>query len=128
MNERIKELEKQCWDHQTNHLDAERFAALVAAHEREECAKICDGQRRFDTKWNMACLRLSRYIRARGEEPWVKTYAGGKPNYTVRETHTNIGQWVGLTDEDVAALQDFAYANDVEFIRHIEAKLREKNS
>jgi len=35
--------------------------------------------------------------------------------------------WVGLTDEDVDALQDFAYADDVEFIRHIEAKLKEKN-
>jgi len=35
--------------------------------------------------------------------------------------------WVGLTDEDVVALQDFAYADDVEFIRHIEAKLKDKN-
>lgn len=35
--------------------------------------------------------------------------------------------WVGLTDEEVSALQDFAYADDVEFIRHIEAKLKEKN-
>jgi hypothetical protein len=29
MNERIKELEKQCWDNQTNHLDAEKFAELI---------------------------------------------------------------------------------------------------
>jgi len=29
MNERIKELEKQCWDHQTNHLNAEKFAELI---------------------------------------------------------------------------------------------------
>jgi len=29
MNERIKELEKQCWDNQTNHLDAEKFAELL---------------------------------------------------------------------------------------------------
>ena len=36
--------------------------------------------------------------------------------------------WVGLTDADVNALQDFAYANDVEFIRHIEAALKEKNT
>jgi hypothetical protein len=46
----------------------ERFAKLVAAHEREECAKLCDDQKRFDARWNMACLRLSKYIRARGEE------------------------------------------------------------
>jgi len=44
------------------------FANLVAAHEREECAKLCDDQKRFDARWNMACLRLSKYIRARGEE------------------------------------------------------------
>jgi len=29
MNERIKELVRQCWDHQTNHLDAEKFAELM---------------------------------------------------------------------------------------------------
>jgi len=29
MNERIKELEKRCWDHQTNHLNAEKFAELI---------------------------------------------------------------------------------------------------
>jgi hypothetical protein len=36
--------------------------------------------------------------------------------------------WVGLTDADVNALQDFAYADDVEFIRHIEAALKDKNT
>jgi len=29
VNERIKELEKRCWDHQTNHLNAEKFAELI---------------------------------------------------------------------------------------------------
>jgi hypothetical protein len=36
MNERIKELEKQCWDNQTNHLNAEKFAELIV----RECADI----------------------------------------------------------------------------------------
>jgi len=39
-----------------------------------------------------------------------------------------IKKWVGLTDDEVVALQDFAYADDVEFVRHIEAKLKEKNT
>jgi len=43
-------------------LDIERFAALVAAHEREACAKVCDG-------WLHAngddCAAA---IRARGEQ------------------------------------------------------------
>jgi hypothetical protein len=31
MNELIKQLEKQCWDNQTNHLDTEKFAELIIA-------------------------------------------------------------------------------------------------
>ena len=38
MNERIKLLEKQCWDHQTNHLDTEKFAELIVG----ECMRMCD--------------------------------------------------------------------------------------
>ena len=36
MNERIRELEKQCWDNQTNHLDTEKFAQLIV----RECAEV----------------------------------------------------------------------------------------
>jgi hypothetical protein len=35
--------------------------------------------------------------------------------------------WVGLTVEEIFALQDFAYSDDFEFVRHIESKLKEKN-
>jgi len=38
MNERIKELEKQCWDNQTNHLNTEKFAELIV----QECVNICE--------------------------------------------------------------------------------------
>jgi hypothetical protein len=38
MNERIRELEKQCWDHQTNHLNSEKFAELII----KECLSIAD--------------------------------------------------------------------------------------
>lgn len=42
----IKELEKQATEMGSNHQDfifnREKFAELVAAYEREECAKICD--------------------------------------------------------------------------------------
>ena len=38
MNERIRELEKQCWDNQTNHLDAEKFARLIV----EECISAAE--------------------------------------------------------------------------------------
>ena len=36
--------------------------------------------------------------------------------------------WVGLTEDEVASLCDFAYANDEEFVRNVEAKLKELNS
>ena len=42
----IKELEKQATEMGSSHQDfifnREKFAELVAAHEREECAKLCD--------------------------------------------------------------------------------------
>jgi hypothetical protein len=38
----------------------ERFAALVAAHEREECAKVCE-----EPGWNAANW-CAKHIRARG--------------------------------------------------------------
>ena len=41
-------------------MDIERFAALVAAHEREACAKVCH-------EWNTAMTdKLAAAIRARG--------------------------------------------------------------
>lgn len=49
--ERIRELEKQCWNNQTNHLDAEKFAGLII----NECTSLFlmlitdeDYQRRID--------------------------------------------------------------------------------
>ena len=39
----------------------ERFAALVAAHEREECAKVCEDSVEY------AADELARQIRAKGK-------------------------------------------------------------
>ena len=51
MNERIKELEKQCWDNQTNHLDAEKFAELIV----KECMwKIMNRKEEaIDNDWDV---------------------------------------------------------------------------
>lgn len=46
----------------------------------------------------------------------------------VTPLYTAPRPWVGLTDEEIFTLQDFAYADDIEFVRHIEAKLKEKNT
>ena len=39
MNERIKELEKQCWNHQAWQMDAEKFAELIV----RECSAYLNG-------------------------------------------------------------------------------------
>ena len=48
----------------------ERFAALVAATEREECAKICEARFVGDlNREDMEARRCAAAIRARGEQP-----------------------------------------------------------
>ena len=53
--------------------DLERFAALVAAHEREECAKVCEAgvvqTNNWDASdWNQACKIRAAAIRKRGKK------------------------------------------------------------
>ena len=54
------------------HEELERFAALVAAAEREACAKLChdasvpvSGELQSDAQWSALCLATA--IRARGQ-------------------------------------------------------------
>ena len=74
MNERIKDFEKKCWNNQTNHLDAEKFAELVRADEREACAQLCEEliapDEYSDTElsmWDVTCIDCAFAIRARSE-------------------------------------------------------------
>lgn len=49
----------------------ERFAALVAAAEREECAKVCDANAHswpYPSHGNAAAKLCAQAIRARGEK------------------------------------------------------------
>ena len=45
-----------------------RFAALVAAAEREECAKVCEGLTGRSYEFDMGRLHSAAAIRARGHE------------------------------------------------------------
>lgn len=54
----------ECCDFDADEI-LERFAALVAAHEREECAKVCE-QDEFSV-WETG-ERIAAAIRARGEK------------------------------------------------------------
>ena len=57
MNERIKQFEKQCWDHQTNHLDTEKFAELIV----RECLDQCYNRGMNDELY-AGQLRAAEYI------------------------------------------------------------------
>lgn len=46
-------------------LGVEHFAALVAAAERETCAKVCD---EVDRRWINQAEKCAAAIRARGDE------------------------------------------------------------
>ena len=46
--------------------ELERFAALVAAHEREACAKVCDEW--YEKRGLYGVDALARVIRARGDK------------------------------------------------------------
>jgi hypothetical protein len=72
-------LAEQCGlveEHPVNHssveylADLQRFAELVAAHEREECAKVCEAQYR-DYEWAIherdGADSCAAAIRARGQ-------------------------------------------------------------
>jgi hypothetical protein len=78
-------------------------------------------------------------------EPWVKTYSGGKPNYTEpcercgevnpAEIHTctpKQREWVGLTDEEIAEIAKIWLKGNrmlpFPLARAIEEKLKEKNA
>ena len=83
MNERIKELALQAGINSpdrfkltVNHMATfrlEKFAALVAAQEREACAKVCDDLLAPDiytdtdkSMWDVTCTDCAAAIRARG--------------------------------------------------------------
>lgn len=67
-------IEGMSWGYEVweaNPASLERFAALVAAHEREACAQVCDEVIRdlyiVDGDASEEVLRCAKTIRARGE-------------------------------------------------------------
>ena len=95
----------------------------------------------------------AKTLRAAIEQaPWVKSYAGGKPNYTTPEEqpgvkldasvplvvqpHPAFKKWQGLTDEDRDEILRWVEWKEVgsqpvapqKLIAYVERKLREKNT
>jgi len=71
-------------------LEDEKFAELVRADEREACAKLveADGLARGDE--GLVLIKAAGRIRARSENPPVKSYCGGKPNYCTPEVTPEV--------------------------------------
>ena len=134
-------------------IDAMKQALEVLEQLQGGCTDSDDGTVEAITVW---CPEVIDALRAAIEQaPWVKTYAGGKPNYTTPEEQTRqwqgltaerpeqpiecmcgickLGQrqWQGLTDDEIAEvrhLYDGTAGWTIErFARAIEAKLKEKN-
>ena len=109
-----------------------------------------------DPRCEAHCATAIHFLRqaiAEAEKPWVKTYCGGKPNYTTPEqepvawrevvgkfTHyydyNEDGrgeplylhrEWVGLTDEEYTTIFR-ASENLLGFCHAVESKLKEKNT
>lgn len=73
MNERIRELAVHAgdnWDHtlESDKEFLEKFAALVAAEEREACAKVCDWQAAEWATDSDTANNCAAAIRARGND------------------------------------------------------------
>jgi len=129
-------------------LDVEKFAELVRADEREACAKLveADGLARGDE--GLVFIKAAGRIRARSENPPVKSYCGGKPNYCtpdvdavnisaerVDKTAKGKREWVGLTDDEIVGMTCECVGNGTfnmdcarDYASWIEAKLKEKNT
>jgi len=88
--------------------------AVLAQKEPFEYWPVADGWVTIDeVRQHFDSVGCGTIYKSEGE--------GRVPLYSKRE-------WVELTDEEVSNLSDFAYANDEEFVRNIEAKLKEKNT
>jgi hypothetical protein len=57
----------------------------------------------------------------------MNTVGDGSNGYPISRMRL-YKDWVGLTDEELLDLADMAYANDLELLQTLQAKLKEKNN
>jgi hypothetical protein len=85
---------------------AQALRAALAQPEPEPALRGTDYEAAFYKDWNAGKVRR---------------VSDGKRMVPERE-------WVGLTDEEILDLADMAYANDLELLQTLQAKLKEKNA
>ena len=92
MNEQIRKFEKQCWNHQANCLDAEKFAELIV----RECAQVLeangDNQRTIRMTESTGHNKTTDWME--GYEEAVKQYGG----YLLKKNAKQIKQHFGVEE------------------------------
>lgn len=103
-------------------VDTDYLDAITAAREYlsapEQSEPVCHQFQSRDGTW-MSFIDQRHYENTMEAGTWL-----------IRALYTSPPaqrEWVGLTDDEVGDLSDFAYTNDEEFVRNVEAKLKEKN-
>jgi hypothetical protein len=94
--------------------------------DRPACIKVQRDELRdkfFEIRTSEKNIQNSDNQAAESAQAWVKTYSGGKPNYT----QPIEKEWVGLTNVDLIELIAFTHMS-IEDARSVEAKLKEKNN
>ena len=86
----------------------------------EALAEVKSWRASYKPDYNTEAVLVEEMQRIEGAPIEVRVL----PLYTTPPQRT----WVGLTDEEVGDLSDFAYANDEEFVRNVEKYLKEKNN
>jgi hypothetical protein len=94
----------------------DRHACIVA--QRDELR-----DKLFEIRIPVRNIQNSDNQAAESAQAWVKTYSGGKPNYT----QPIEKEWVGLTDAEIELLCEQADHSSWKAIELTQARLKEKN-
>jgi ElaB/YqjD/DUF883 family membrane-anchored ribosome-binding protein len=99
MNERIKELEKQCWDNQTNHLNAEKFAELIVGECVDIVADTVDHREPASTyvnkiKQHFGIITSNNSVMEKKSERAAKQHEEGAVGCSGDDVHDN--PWKGI--------------------------------
>jgi hypothetical protein len=80
--------------------------------------------------WRNAAIRLGEDLYSVGPNGYYEMTAKQWLDWALSVVNTAPPrkEWVGLTNEEIDWILDLAYANDMELIKTIEAKLKEKNT
>ena len=128
------------WTGQTaefNDVGLERFAALVAAHEREKVAQWMS-ERGYATGHGDTVEDLLKELEWQVAERKREGYRQGYADAMNWKTQNHLEhlpgrEWVGLTDEEIKSLPSWwpSYEDApalLELVKDVEAKLKEKNN